>query len=105
MSALPLRTLFPCVRISPLTPAIGGLLPVGCQPPLPLSPFPATLARPVKHKSFICNAYKKHGRVGGCQWDSQSWLSVSLGLWPSTFNLQPLPPVTTHQSPVTSHLK
>ena len=64
MSALPLRTLCLCVKIPSLTSSIGGLLAFGREPSPPLSCFPATFARPVKPKSFICNAYKKHGGVG-----------------------------------------
>lgn|SRR5579864_3448418 len=32
--------------------------------PATLSPFPATLTTRVKHKSFICHSYKKHGGWG-----------------------------------------
>src|SRR5271170_5819185 len=64
MSVPPLRTLCLCVGISPLTPSTGGLSAVGCGLPLPLSASPATFTRSVKHKSYICNAYKKHGGVG-----------------------------------------
>lgn len=64
MSVLPLRTLCLSVRFSSPTPSIDGLLAVGCELPLPLGPFPGTLMRLVKLKSFVCNAYKKHGGVG-----------------------------------------
>jgi hypothetical protein len=62
MSAVPLRL---CLRISPLAPSIGELLAVGCESSFALSSSPATLSSGVKHKSFICNGYKKHGGEGG----------------------------------------
>jgi len=64
MSPLPLRTpsLYP--KLPPLSYTISGLLAVGCRLPRPPIPFPATRKNRIKRKSFLCNAYKKHGGVG-----------------------------------------
>jgi hypothetical protein len=84
MPTLPLRTPALCTRFSPPTASIRGLLAVGCELSLRLSPLPATLTRNLqltenkttlslfratltsrdKHKSFVCHSYKKHGGVG-----------------------------------------
>jgi len=80
MSALPLLTPPFHVKLSPLALACLGPLTVTYKLSCPLtplfatlmsyaqatentatlSPFPATLASRVKHKSFICHSYKKH---------------------------------------------
>lgn len=96
MSPLSLRTLCLWARISSISSPNCRLSAVGCKLPFPPKTSHATFARPVKPKSFIRNAYKKHRGAGGCQWDSQSWLSALLSLQPSAFN--PL-----LQSPVTSN--
>jgi hypothetical protein len=62
--ALPLRTPGPYFELSPLSLPICWLLAVSCKPPLPLKNFSSALTCPVELKSFICNAYKKHGGVG-----------------------------------------
>jgi len=84
MRALPLSTPPLCVKPSPLSfPNPARLtLDIPSMPPLSplfttltahsqatenkatLSPFPATLAGHVKHKSFVCHSYKKHRGVG-----------------------------------------
>jgi hypothetical protein len=84
MPTHPLRTPALCTRFSPLTASIRGLLAVGCELSLRLSPLPATLTRNlqltenkaalspfratltgrVKHKSFVCHSYKKQGGWG-----------------------------------------
>jgi hypothetical protein len=61
MSPLPLRTLCLCVRIFSISYPNCRLLAVSCKLPLPPKTFPATFARLVKPKSFVRNAYKKHG--------------------------------------------
>jgi hypothetical protein len=61
MSDLPLTTPSLDSRLSPLSFSICGLLAVGCQLPLPVSPCPSAHKWPINHKSFIRNAYKKHG--------------------------------------------
>ena len=61
MSTLPLCL---CIRISSLSSPNRRLSAVGCELPCPLSSSRATFARSVQHKSFICNAYKKHRGVG-----------------------------------------
>jgi hypothetical protein len=83
MSTLPLRTLCLCVKLPPrsfqtrgrstfvrhpLTPVrpFFATLTTHLQPTenkTALSPFPATLASRVKHKSFVCHSYKKHQGV------------------------------------------
>ncbi len=92
MSLLPLRTLCLCVRIPSISSANYRLSAVGCKLPLPPNPFPATLARPFKPKSFIRNAYKKQG--GGGTPVGQPILAVRL-TQPSTFS--PSHPATAQQ--------
>jgi hypothetical protein len=80
--SLPIPSL--CVKPSSLSPLSCGLSTVGCELSSPLSPllatlmrhvqitentatlspFPATLTRRVKPKSFVCHSYEKHGGVG-----------------------------------------
>jgi hypothetical protein len=95
MSPLPLRTLCLCVRTSSISSPNCRLLAVGCKLPLPPKTFPPTLARPVKPKSIVRNAYKKHGGAGGCP----PLAPLHSPLQPSTFNLQlstpPNPPRLT----------
>jgi hypothetical protein len=84
MSALPLRTLCLCVKLSRFPLSSCRLSAVGCEPLPPLSPLPATPTRhlqftenkatlspfrvtlrsPVKGKSFVCHSCKKQGAVG-----------------------------------------
>jgi len=84
MSTLPLLSQLPCVRFSrPLllnysksaadsnpfpsaTPLLATLASYSqpAESTTTLSPCPATLASPVKHKSFVCHSYKKHRGVG-----------------------------------------
>jgi hypothetical protein len=84
MPALPLPIPSLCVDPSSPSPLSCGLPVVGCELSLPLSlllatltrnaqltenkstlsPFPATLTRRVRPKSFVCHSCKKHGGVG-----------------------------------------
>jgi hypothetical protein len=84
MSALPLCTLPVFVGPSSLPPFDCGLFPLARRLSAPLtplfatlantvqatentatlSPFPATLTSHVKHKSFVCHSYRKHGGWG-----------------------------------------
>jgi hypothetical protein len=64
MSAPSLRTQCPCVGFSCLFFPNRQLSTVGCELALPLNSPPAILTSPVTPKSFIRNAYKKHGGVG-----------------------------------------
>jgi hypothetical protein len=66
MSALPLPTLCHCVRPSCLSSPSCRLLAVSRELPLPQKNFSATPTHLFEPKSFICNAYKKHGGVGEC---------------------------------------
>ncbi len=66
MSPLSLGTLCLCVRISSLSAPNHRLSAVGCKRPLLPDTFPATLVRPVKPKSIVSDAYKKHGGLGEC---------------------------------------
>lgn len=84
MSPLPLSTLCLSVMISSVSSPNCRLLAIGCKLPLPPNPFPATLARPVKPKSFVRNAYKKHGGEGACP----PLAPLHSTLQPSTFKLQ-----------------
>jgi|HubBroStandDraft_6_1064221.scaffolds.fasta_scaffold94917_3 hypothetical protein len=93
MSAHPLPLCTPTLdsRLPPHTYPVCGLSAVGCKLPLPPETFSGTLARPVTPKSFIRNAYKKHGGWGMPV--GQPILAVRL-TWPvasnyqlSTFNL------------------
>jgi hypothetical protein len=64
MSAPPLRTQGLCVGLSFLSFPNRQLSTVGCELALPLNSPPAILTSPVTPKSFIRNAYKKHGGGG-----------------------------------------
>src|SRR5579859_5471524 len=116
MSALPLRTLTPCVTLSPLfhpncgPSSIGRKLssPLGplfatltscvqaAENTATLSPFPATLTSNLKHKSFVCHSYRKQGGWGVPA-------AIALQIWPSVSTVQFLASSTCHQSRVTSH--
>jgi hypothetical protein len=100
MPTLPLRTPALCTRFSPPTASICGLLAVGCELSLRLSPLPATLTRNLqltenkttlslfratltsrdKHKSFVCHSYKKQGGWGVPD--------IAFQIRPSTSNFQ-----------------
>ena len=117
MPALPLPVPPPFFTLSPLFSLDCRLLAVGPQPSsrltpvlatltedlqitenkATLSPFPATLTSRVKPKSFVCHSYEKHRGGGGVP------SAIDPQIPPAAFNFQPLPPVTSHQSPVTSH--
>jgi hypothetical protein len=105
MPPLPLRTLCLCVRLSSLSSPNFRLLAVSCELPVDLRTFLASSMRTLKPKSFIRNAYKKHGGVGDASGTANLGCPsyVSLGLQVSTINFRPLPLVTSHQSRVTSH--
>lgn len=62
MSTLPLHARH--VKLSTLFHPSSGLSTVGFELPFLLSPLSATLARCVRHKSFVCHSYKKHRGVG-----------------------------------------
>jgi len=115
MSALPLRTLTPCIKLSPLFPPncgpstiIGRKLSFPLSPMFAtltsyvqaaentatLSPFPATLTSYVKHKSFVCHSYRKQGGWG---------VPAAFQIWPSVSTVQFLASSTSHQSRVTGH--
>lgn len=70
MSAPSLRTQCPCVGFSCLFFPNRQLSTVGCELALPLNSPPAILTSPVTPKSFIRNAYKKHGG-----WDEKARLT------------------------------
>ena len=61
MSALPLRTLCLCVKLSSLSGPNSRASNVADELVFPLSPLLAILTSPFKPKSFVRNAYKKHG--------------------------------------------
>src|SRR5579859_3807781 len=108
MSALPLCTLTPCVKLSPLFPPNCGPSTIGRKLSSPrspllatlrscvqaaentatLSPFPATLTSNLKHKSFVCHSYKKHR--GGVSLQPRyrpgGWLTEWTGRIPDTVN-------------------
>ena len=100
MSTLPLRTLPPCNKLSPLFRSNCGLSTLHSHPSFPLSPslatltsyaqltenkttlslFPATLTKDVKHKSFVCHSYRKQEGLGVPH--------IAFQIRPSTFNFQ-----------------
>jgi hypothetical protein len=63
MCVPPLLTSCLRVKLSRVPLSSCRLSAVGCRLSFPPIPLPATLAARVKPKSFICNAYKKHGGV------------------------------------------
>lgn len=121
MSTFPLRTLCLCVKLSRLSLATRSLSTFGTEPGPPvspllttlarnlqltenkaaLSPFPATLTRQVKPKSFVCHSYKKTRGVGYI--GRRSIPNPALHLQLPTFRLFHQTPVTSHESPDTSH--
>jgi hypothetical protein len=66
MADLPLHPLCLSVKFSPFPFSNCKLSAVGFELPVPLGPLPDTLARPLTHKSLVCNGYRIHGGVGGC---------------------------------------
>jgi hypothetical protein len=105
MPPLPPRTLCLCVRLSCLSSPNFRLLAVSCKLPVDLRTFPAASTRTLKPKSFIRNAYKKHGEVGDASGTANLGCPsyVSLDLQVSTINLQPLPPVISRGSRNAGH--
>jgi hypothetical protein len=105
MPPLPLRTLCLCVRLSCLSSPSFRLLAVSCKLPVALRIFPAASTRTLKPKSFIRNAYKKHGGVGDAKGTANLGCPscLSLGLQVSTINFQPLPQVINRGSRTTGH--
>jgi hypothetical protein len=105
MPTPPLRTLCLCVRLSCLSSPNCRLLAVSCKLPVDLRTFPAASTRTPKPKSFIRNAYKKHGGVGDASGTANLGCPsyLSFGLQVSTINFQPLPPVISRGSRTTDH--
>ncbi len=100
--SLPVTPLFATLTDQPsVSPVFATLTnhPQLTEKKATLSPFPATLTSSVKHKPFVCHSYKKQGGWGYTDGQRRSNSSFSSRLL--TFNFQPLPPVTSHQSPVT----
>jgi len=91
--------------------------------PATLSPVFATLTGPVMHKAFACHSYKNHGgwrraivnffvaQTSACAPLGHFTPASSESKHPQEFKnlavlpvrIHPLPPVTSHESPVTNH--
>ena len=107
MSAHPLPQCTPTLdsKLPPLSYPSRRLSTVGCELRLLLNIFPIARTSSSEPKSFIRNAYKKHGGVGDASGTANLGCPsyLSFGLQVSTINFQPLPPVTSRGLRTTDH--
>jgi hypothetical protein len=99
--AMPPLPLCLCVRISSISSPNCRLSAVSCKLPLPLSPSPATLASRAEDKSFVRNAYKKHGGEGLPSNICPPFPASAINVLLSTFDSGQ--PAATHQPRNTDH--